>query len=222
MGRLMVPSLNLCRLSQISAFAFRELYTLEALELNWNDFFLRIQKLKLKFKEISISVSTQPLRIHVSDNTISACPSWRCYGWTTTTTGAFTSIHRCLDPTLGSTHWTWEAMCGNVAVDYWAWKGGWSQREFPITVRCSHPETLKGQYLHAISSPVIHGADKQCSRARSHVQSKPTHSCNGSWATTQTSHHGDRYHTQRRVSRNALQLMIKPTEKGNAPEVTQY
>lgn len=143
-----------------------------------------------------------------------------CCGWTTT--GDFTEIYRCSVPTLSSTRWTWEAMCGNVTVDYWSWRGGWSQREFPITVRCSHPETLKGQYLHAISSPVIHGADKQCSRAQSHVQSKPTHSGNGSRATRQTSHHGDRYHAQRRVSRNAPQLMIKHTEKGNASKVMLY
>ncbi|XP_037395103.1 TLR4 interactor with leucine rich repeats-like [Pygocentrus nattereri] len=216
-----VLSLSHNRLSQIHPSAFRELYNLEVLKLNGNNI-SEIKKLTFRY--------CRNLRdIDLSDNAISSLDDFAFSGLSKLRSLRLNNNRLIyINPqvfgdstqlqSLDLTGNVWRCDCRLLCLKNWLEAG----RNGLVTVKCSHPETLKGQYLHTISSALIHSTGSPCSRAHTRVQSKPTHSGSGSRVTRQTCHDGDRYHTHRRVGRTAPRLMIRHREIGNALESKQY
>ncbi|XP_072542492.1 uncharacterized protein [Salminus brasiliensis] len=221
LGNLKVLSLSHNRLSRIHPSAFKGLRKLEVLKLKGNHI--------SEIKKATFQYCRELRDIDLSDNAISALDDFTFSGLSRLRSlrlnnnrlfhlkpqvfGSGTRL-RSLDLTGN----VWKCDCRLLSLKSWLESG----RNGLVIVKCSHPERLKGQYLHTIRGPLIRSGGGPRSRARTSVQSKPTHSGSGSRVTRQTCHDGDRSHTHRRVGRTAPQLLIKRTATGKAVESTQY
>ncbi|KAG9271469.1 TLR4 interactor with leucine rich repeats-like [Astyanax mexicanus] len=219
---LKVLSLSHNRLSWIHPSAFKGLHKLEVLKLKGNYIFM-IKKVTFQYcrKLRDIDLSDNAIS-HLDNFTFSGLPHLRRLKLNNNRLlqlnpqvfGSSAPQLQFLDLTGN----TWKCVCRFLSLKSWLESG----RNGLVIVKCSHPERLKGQYLHTIRGALIRSGGGPRSRARTSVQSKPTHSGSGSRVTRQTCHDGDRYHTHRRVGRTAPQLLIKHTEEGSSAEPVQY
>ncbi|XP_066542942.1 TLR4 interactor with leucine rich repeats-like [Hoplias malabaricus] len=221
LGKVKVLSISRNRLSRIHPSAFRKLYKLEVLKLNGN----RISEIKRPTFRYCPNLRD----IDLGDNAISTLEDFTFSGLSRLRSLRLNNNRIfCLNPQvfgpgsrlqwLDLTGNVWKCDCRLLSLKSWLESG----RNVLVTVKCSVPESVKGQYLHTISRALIHSAGGPYSRAHACVQSKTTYSGSSSRVTRQTCHDSDRYHVHRRVGRTAPQLMIKPGEKGNKLESKQY
>lgn len=221
LGKLRILTLSYNRLSRIHSSAFRELYKLEVLKLNGNRI-SEINKLTFQYcrnlRDIDLSDNNISRLNYLTFNRLSHLKSLRLrnnrlFYLHPQVFGSSTQLQ-----SLDLTGNVWKCDCRLLSLKSWLEPG----RDGLVTVKCSHPETLKGQYLHTISSALIRSTGGPCSGAHARVQSKPIHSGSSSRVTRQTCHDGDRYHTHSRVGRTTPQLQLKRTEKGKALQSKQY
>uniref|UniRef100_A0A8C7REQ3 LRRCT domain-containing protein n=1 Tax=Oncorhynchus mykiss TaxID=8022 RepID=A0A8C7REQ3_ONCMY len=73
----------------------------------------------------------------------------------------------------------WDCDCRILCLKRWFEKS--SNRRLSVSVRCSQPETRRGQYLGAISSALIQSNNSMCSDALPHVNSGAIAFASNTW-----------------------------------------
>lgn len=113
---------------------------------------------------------------------------------------------------LGLTENPWNCSCELLRLKQWLEFTG--STVVTVFVKCSQPETLRGQYLDVMSSALTRSLGSVCSDAELLVRPRTSESTRSTWMTKQDVFSSENLRAQRRVGRTVPRWAVKRTHRG--------